>query len=67
MSTAGELREYKCEYYSLRAHAKSCFFCDHCTDIFFDSDGPYMFLCDIAGDVHSGLSGTCEGFYEEGK
>ena len=33
MTATDELREYKCEYYRLRAHPKSCFFCDVDSDI----------------------------------
>ena len=64
MTATDELREYKCEYYRLRAHPKSCFFCNHCTDIFFDSKGPYMFFCDVDSDIDIGLQGVCQKFYE---
>lgn len=26
---------------------KHCVFCKHCTDIFCDSKGPYMFICEL--------------------
>lgn len=27
--------------------ARSCLFCKHCTDVFYDyTSGPYMFMCD---------------------
>lgn len=58
------LRKYECEYYSLRARPNSCFFCDHCTDIFFDQDGPYAFVCDEEQNVELGLSGMCSLFIE---
>ena len=61
------MRKYECEYYSLSAPATSCFFCDHCTDIFFDfSHGPYMFFCELDEDVDVGLSGKCKTFKEDG-
>ena len=32
--------------YSVVAHKRSCFFCNHLTDIWFDyANGPYMFHC----------------------
>ena len=58
------LRKYECEYYSLRARPNSCFFCDHCTDIFFDQYGPYAFICDEEQNVELGLSGVCSLFIE---
>ena len=60
-------REYKCEYYTVMAHPKACFFCDHCTDIFVDWDGtPYMFVCikDHGTEIERGLEGKCPDFYE---
>lgn len=30
------------------AHEMSCFFCKHCTDIFWDyTNGPYMLMCEL--------------------
>ena len=56
-------REYKCEYYSLKAHPRSCFFCDNCPDIFFDyTNGPYMFMCIKEADTEAGLLGKCNQF-----
>lgn len=60
------------------ARSNSCFFCKHCTDIFWDyTNGPYMFFCDemksgIKEDeceyndqlIENGLSGNCELFKE---
>ena len=44
--TLEEMREYECEFYKVLAPAKSCLFCDYCTDVFWDfSNGPYAFLC----------------------
>lgn len=58
-------REYECEFYKLKAHPRSCFFCDNCTDIFFDyTNGPYMFFCAVDGNTDTGLSGLCEQFSE---
>ena len=65
-------RNYKCDYYSVWAHPRSCFFCDHCTDIFFDyTNGPYMWMCELTEDgedaserVHLGMTGQCTDFME---
>ena len=45
---------------------KACFFCDHCTDIFYDWNGPYMFICqkDHNDEIERGLEGKCPDFYE---
>ena len=61
-----ELRRYECEFYSVDAHPRSCLFCAHCTDVFWDyTNGPYMFFCDADGDTESGMSGECDSFIEE--
>lgn len=53
--------------------AKSCVFCDHCTDIYYDySNGPYIFACEldegksVDDDFHTdnGAVGKCEWFME---
>ena len=63
-----EMKEYKCEYYSVQAAENSCFFCQHCTDIFFDyANGPYMFICDEDADTTKGYDGQCKLFKEEQK
>lgn len=60
-----DVREYECEYYKVKAHRRSCFFCGNCADIFFDySNGPYMFLCDAGMDVSKGLKGECVQFID---
>lgn len=46
---------------------KSCIFCKHCTDIFYDSSGPYGFACklDLMGEkdlFDKGYVGECELF-----
>lgn len=56
------------------AHPTSCFFCDHCTDIWYDfENGPYMFDCAKQGEdedngvrILRGLKGECPDFMEEG-
>lgn len=48
------------------APENSCLFCDHCTDIFYDSGGIYATLCDIGKDAYTGSLGECEDFVEEG-
>jgi len=58
-------REYECEYYRLKAHPRSCFFCDNCTDIFFDyTNGPYMLFCSVDADIDTGMRGECGKFTE---
>ena len=53
--------------------AKSCVFCNHCTDIYYDySNGPYMFACELDKDksaddyfqIEKGVIGKCEYFIE---
>lgn len=59
---------------TIMAHPKSCFFCDHCTDIWYDlGEGPYMFECLKQGDgeendvcIIRGLKGCCPNFVEDG-
>lgn len=62
-------KEFKGEGYTVLAHPRSCFFCRHCTDIFYDyTNGPYMFICDIdstSAQIESGLRGECGDFEEE--
>lgn len=61
-----EVREYECDYYTVTAPAKSCLFCDHCTDIIWDfSHGPYAFMCDTVTDTRKGMSGECDSFLED--
>ena len=59
-------RLYECEFYSVMAHERSCLFCEHCSDVFWDySNGPYMFLCDAGGDTKGAMNGGCSKFIEE--
>ena len=59
---------YKCEYYEVMAPINSCYFCQHCTDIWFDyTNGPYMFLCLKEADTQQGIQGKCEQFLLEVK
>jgi len=61
------MKEYKCEYYSVMAPERSCFFCRHCTDIFFDyTHGPYLFICREGVNTSNGLKGQCNLFKEDG-
>lgn len=62
------MKEYKCEYYSVMAHERSCFFCRKCTDIWWDyTNGPYMFFCEDFKDIDTGLNGECDNFEGEEK
>ena len=69
MKTEEPTRKFQCEYYSLRARPNSCFFCDNCTDIYFDYAkgyaAPYMWLCNVGNDTEAGLMGKCQDFREE--
>lgn len=67
-------RLYQCEFYSVWADKRSCFFCDHLTDIWWDyTNGPYMFRCarghdDALADpdgIRRGMRGECPDFTEE--
>lgn len=62
----GNKRTYECEHYKVTANEKSCFFCKHCTDIFFDyTNGPYMFICNKNIEpTHEILSKGCITFEE---
>lgn len=52
--------------YTVLAHPQSCFFCQHLTDIFYDyTNGPYGFVCDLEGDIETGMHGVCPDFKEE--
>lgn len=66
-------REYKFHDppMAIRANPRSCFFCNHCTDIFYDWNGPYGWACekhqcteDDEGPVEKGLLGQCQDFFE---
>ena len=61
----GFTRVYECDLYKCDAHPRSCFFCDHCTDIMYDGDGPYNFTCTIDKDPSKGFLGECESFKED--
>ena len=51
-------RRFDGGWYSVEAHPRSCFFCDHLTDIFWDyTNGPYLFITD--DDCHH-LDHQCE-------
>ena len=55
-------RIYVSEHYCAEVPAKSCFFCKHCSDIFYDfTFGPYLVCCDTY--IGSGLT-TCSRYEE---
>lgn len=59
---------FKCENGHLyRFPEKSCVFCEHCSDIFYDySHGPYMLICDLGINTDNGnLSAKCMKFRED--
>lgn len=57
------MREYRCKQYRCMAPDRCCLFCAHCTDVFYDSHGPYLFICDL-GKVDWR---SCECFADDGK
>lgn len=47
-SNPDEVKRYECDEYIVYAYPETCFFCEHCTDIFFDyTNGPYWLICDL--------------------
>lgn len=44
---------------------QSCVFCDNCTDIWYDSNGPYMVSCNKGFCEDAGIRVRCEHFVEE--
>lgn len=66
------MRVYECEYYAVYAHTRSCFFCKHCSDMWFDyQNGPYMYICsyptkaDMEDHSIEGMKGKCNNFEED--
>lgn len=56
-----DLRRYDCDEYTVLMPEKHCVFCKHCTDIFYDWNGPYLFVCKLGnGDYED-----CEHFDED--
>ena len=46
---------------------KVCLFCEHCTDVWYDSHGPYMVICELNKpnqDNHN-FDETCEDFLDD--
>ena len=51
MNNQDKTRDFKCENgFNYKMPEHHCVFCDHCTDIFYDSYGPYLCLCDLGHD-----------------
>lgn len=44
------------------APVKSCLFCKHCTDLFYDAGGIYNTICAKQKDVVKGSKGKCKCF-----
>ena len=66
MAEGDVMRLYECEFYRVMAPARSCLFCEHCMDVFWDyTNGPYMFFCDAGDDTTDGAMGRCDEFREE--
>lgn len=48
-----------------KAPDKSCLFCDHMTDVFWDyTNGPYCFRCELDKNTLDGYCGECLYFRE---
>ncbi len=50
---------------SIMCRPNCCLFCDNCTDIFYDSKGPYGVVCLKEGSFRIGMLGKCNMFREE--
>ena len=71
------IRSFPMKGHTFMVHKTSGFFCKHCTDVFYDTDGPYMLMCDILKDTPEGKemwdgdgkcwTGECERFEPEEK
>lgn len=64
------MRKYTCEdniaSVTVLAPDKSCLFCKHCTDVYWDyTNGPYLLCCDKNLDIKAGSKGKCKDFEEE--
>jgi hypothetical protein len=57
-----ELEGLSKKYLALKT---ACPFCAHCTDVFYDWSGPYMWLCDLENNCGYGMSGKCKDFEKE--
>ena len=61
----GGLRKYECEFYTTMVPPRHCLFCKHNTDVIWDyTNGPYMFVCDVAESTEKGDRGECPHFSE---
>lgn len=61
-----DMKVFKGECYKVKAHKHSCFFCSHCTDIFYDyTHGPYLLICDINSTIENALKGQCDKFEDD--
>lgn len=57
-----ELKGLHKKYLALKT---ACPFCTHCTDVFYDWNGPYMWVCDLDNNCGYGMSGNCKDFVKE--
>ena len=62
-----DTRPYKIGPFVITVPVRSCYFCKHCTDIFWDyyTKGPYTLFCEEELDIANGMRGTCSRFDEE--
>ena len=62
----GETRKWECENGSVYGMPYNhCVFCNHCTDIYYDSDGPYMFSCNINKEIELAETECKCAFFED--
>lgn len=54
-----ELKVLGKKYLALKT---ACPFCVHCTDVFCDWNGPYMWVCDLDNNCGYGMCGKCKDF-----
>lgn len=64
----GEKRPYELENGSVwNMPTVHCVFCRHCKGLFYDSAGPYMFVCDKDLEITTGeCECSCKGFEDSG-
>lgn len=64
----GKTRGWVCENgYAYRMPYAHCVFCKHCTDIYYDSAGPYMFSCELNKKLHiAETECECKYFEDDG-
>ncbi len=62
-----ETKIYECEAFTCEAPIHSCFFCEHCSDIFYDfTNGSYALVCDMCSiETYKDCGLHCRDFKED--